>query len=545
MGDWLLHYTPVALESNLLDNKGLPNNITPGKLEAAHKSILKFFEKLRALPQLSGARTGADIRAQEKKAAMCTLEPSLATSVADLSCIPEDTAALTPQAVPTAKPTAAVDQAVRPLADHNSNSGVQTREMRRLPGAQAASVPPQPAVSLEQLNVVPAHEKLSEQHHMQLQVFELLLRINMAVEGVLHLADTDAENGFAGPPAFIGCSGLATRLRAWVQLVLPVEFRLDDMQAALGQLIGRFQVAAEQQGRGSSSLSQLGYILHDVPKTVSCISELDPPAIVTASVDGLLRIGSAERVFAAHLPDGSACVVKLSISSREVDILRKLAPGHPHSVCLVGSLTAETGTWVLLSPFAQPLNHHTDTDLIIQVTYDVTTALEFLQSKGVLHGDVSPENIGSVGGRGVLFNFSSSKDTSSPVKERDSLSFVTGPPVAASLGRLRGGDAGITDDLESLFLSMYYILIGGKMFGHHFFFSGDIESMCLARTGVMFIPELDKVDIIREARSKAFVVDLFRVFFPINQLGNVQYRRDVRAEEVKGVCRKHFLGLLK
>ena len=97
---------------------------------------------------------------------------------------------------------------------------------------------------------MPAREKLSEPHHMQPQVFELLQRINETTEGVLHLADTHAEDGFASPPAYIDCSGLATRLRAWVQLVLPVEFMLDDIQAALGQLIGRFRVAAEQQGRG-------------------------------------------------------------------------------------------------------------------------------------------------------------------------------------------------------------------------------------------------------------------------------------------------------
>ena len=73
----------------------------------------------------------------------------------------------------------------------------------------------------------------------------------------------------------------------------------------------------------SSSLSQLGYIAAEVPKTVNCYLESDPSAIVTATVDGLLRIGSAElhrasKVFAVHLPDETACVLKLNNSSREV-----------------------------------------------------------------------------------------------------------------------------------------------------------------------------------------------------------------------------------
>ena len=51
----------------------------------------------------------------------------------------------------------------------------------------------------------------------------------------------------------------------------------------------------------------------------------------------------------------------------QVDILRKLVPGHPHLVRLVGSSTVESGTWVLLSPFAQPLNYYTKTNEIIQV----------------------------------------------------------------------------------------------------------------------------------------------------------------------------------
>ena len=51
----------------------------------------------------------------------------------------------------------------------------------------------------------------------------------------------------------------------------------------------------------------------------------------------------------------------------QVDIFRKLAPGHPHLVRLVGSSITESGTWVLLEPFAQPLNYHTKADVIIQV----------------------------------------------------------------------------------------------------------------------------------------------------------------------------------
>lgn len=76
----------------------------------------------------------------------------------------------------------------------------------------------------------------------------------------------------------------------------------------------------------SSSLSQLGYMLTDVPQTVSCTSEPDRASTVTASIDALVRIGSTElhrasKVYAAHLSDGTACVLKVNNSSREVRVL--------------------------------------------------------------------------------------------------------------------------------------------------------------------------------------------------------------------------------
>ena len=114
---------------------------------------------------------------------------------------------------------------------------------------------------------------------------------------------------------------------------------------------------------------------------------------------------------------------------------------------------------------------------------------------------------------------------------------MTGTPVAASLGRLQGLDAEATDDLESLFLTVYNILTGGKVFGQHFFLGGNISLMVMARTAVMFHSKLDSINVIREPRSKSFVLELWRLFFP--GVG-VRYRRAVRAEEVKAVCRKHF-----
>ena len=52
-----MYYKTTTLDLKLLDNKGLPD-VASEKLEAVRESILDFFKKLKALPQLHGARTG-------------------------------------------------------------------------------------------------------------------------------------------------------------------------------------------------------------------------------------------------------------------------------------------------------------------------------------------------------------------------------------------------------------------------------------------------------------------------------------------------------
>lgn len=81
-------------------------------------------------------------------------------------------------------------------------------------------------------NVVPA----AEEKHMQPRVIELLLAIAHAVQSPQVLVDLHVCNYLQRPIAKIDCSGMASELSQWTQLVTPWEFKVSikEIEALFG-----------------------------------------------------------------------------------------------------------------------------------------------------------------------------------------------------------------------------------------------------------------------------------------------------------------------
>lgn len=79
------------------------------------------------------------------------------------------------------------------------------------------------------------------------------------------------------------------------------------------------------------------------------------------------------------------------------------------------------------------------------------------------------------------------QEVCAPSSPSDALENITWTPVAASLGLLEGEKAAATDDLEALFLSLYYIVTGGHILGRAAFSSRNVSEMAAARRGSMFV----------------------------------------------------------
>lgn len=90
--------------------------------------------------------------------------------------------------------------------------------------------------------------KLKEVQHMQPCLVPALRAAAEAVGSSLVVLDTHAS-GLQHPTANIDCSGMACRSRAWSQLVLPMEFKLEDGQEAglAGQIVNRCQAILDTQ----------------------------------------------------------------------------------------------------------------------------------------------------------------------------------------------------------------------------------------------------------------------------------------------------------
>ncbi len=84
---------------------------------------------------------------------------------------------------------------------------------------------------------------------MQPLMMRLLQRLATALGSEVVLKDTHISNYLKNPTAQIDCSGLASPLVAWTQLIVPFEFKVGDgsMIEAAGQLIERCQHTFQQQ----------------------------------------------------------------------------------------------------------------------------------------------------------------------------------------------------------------------------------------------------------------------------------------------------------
>ena len=96
-------------------------------------------------------------------------------------------------------------------------------------------------------DVLPANPQ--EAKHKQPRVIQLLQTIAHAVQSQQVLVDMHMHNYLQRPIAMIDCSGMASEVLQWTQLVTPWEFKLSikEIEALLGQLIERCEVMFSNQ----------------------------------------------------------------------------------------------------------------------------------------------------------------------------------------------------------------------------------------------------------------------------------------------------------
>ena len=97
----------------------------------------------------------------------------------------------------------------------------------------------------------------------------------------------------------------------------------------------------------------------------------------------------------------------------QAKILQRLPQHAPHLVRLLaaGELLHSGDTWqaVLVEPVVMPLDAGMSVQLLAQVTWDIADAVQQLTELMIAHRDISPNNIGVLGGRGYLFDFGAAK----------------------------------------------------------------------------------------------------------------------------------------
>ena len=126
---------------------------------------------------------------------------------------------------------------------------------------------------------------------MQPRVIELLRPIAHAVQSPQVLVDMHICNYLQRPIAKIDCSGMASKLSQWTQLVTPWEFRLSmkDIEALLGQLIDRCEVMFSNQPSRKQAFA-VGITLEAVEVFGICRNPQDGRISVQRSGPQLLSI---------------------------------------------------------------------------------------------------------------------------------------------------------------------------------------------------------------------------------------------------------------
>ena len=97
-----------------------------------------------------------------------------------------------------------------------------------------------------------------------------------------------------------------------------------------------------------------------------------------------------------YAPVQAFILARLPENSRH--IVRLLAAGSYH-------LSGDTWQAVLVAPVVKPLEAGLLVQQMAQVTSDIADAVEQLTKLKIAHRDISPNNIGILGGRGWLFDF--------------------------------------------------------------------------------------------------------------------------------------------
>lgn len=84
---------------------------------------------------------------------------------------------------------------------------------------------------------------------MQPQLMALLQGIHALKPAAVQVHDTHAQNPIQHPAGLVDCSLLASEVRRWSCMVVPIEFKLADSEilTALGQLVNRMRHTFQQQ----------------------------------------------------------------------------------------------------------------------------------------------------------------------------------------------------------------------------------------------------------------------------------------------------------
>lgn len=84
---------------------------------------------------------------------------------------------------------------------------------------------------------------------MQPQLMELLHGVRALRPAAVQIHDTHSKDPIQQPTGLVDCSLLASDLRRWSSIVVPVEFKLEDSElpTAVGQLVNRIRHTLQQQ----------------------------------------------------------------------------------------------------------------------------------------------------------------------------------------------------------------------------------------------------------------------------------------------------------
>eukprot|EP00243_Klebsormidium_subtile_P012048 TRINITY_DN7138_c1_g4_i1.p1 TRINITY_DN7138_c1_g4~~TRINITY_DN7138_c1_g4_i1.p1 ORF type:complete len:692 (-),score=78.26 TRINITY_DN7138_c1_g4_i1:155-2230(-) len=465
-----------------------------------------------------------------------------------------------------------------------------------------------PGWSLSDLIPEAKEPGLSEEKHMQPRLVTILEAIGTVTNCKMQLVDThSATKQFQNPIGRPDFSLLASPIIAWAQGVSFFEFKLWDTIAgtfhSFGQQTGRVSNTLSQQPDRTHWVT-VGFTMNSVELAVFSRGDLDQltvqrttpkpfsihhtspgfklvlrllastpaalgyqelrrPGIRTMStkytVEKLTQVhrgtapqGGGSIVYEAVVPEMGKCILKLNQSQLETTLLLILKRKKVTRV--VDILAARTinymgATWyaILLHPYADPVTSEDGLELLAQVTFDVAMAIHGCIEAGVLHRDVTANNMGVHNGRGILFDFSAGKLLPPGTDPADllpsptgSVQQITGTPLYAPLSTLCGDPHTESSMLEGLFISVLDRCSDGKLVGRADMDFTDLPRATRARRGSLTGARLGELEHIPVA-LRSFVQSLHDLFYPMSSESRVlrTYCTNVTSSAVQDVCRRY------